>query len=274
MRHDKIILGWTVLGLLALALVLGVGVDSGTHTTYINGSRIQSPSFNATGNISVGANSSTYLDNWGATFNRTNITRANISALNAPMNAAGFAINNPVLSNATLKDAMNLNSQNLLGLGLVNGTSGSIIRLIPTSCFYFQNSTGQYLLQICDAAADAVEMMKLSGSVSPQFNNTYNMGTTALAWKEIHGVTIIPGDINFGNGFKIVESSVSDESNGVPRLYFINDKNQTIMSLDGNGNVQFKGGITPNFVFTDKEYDKLNLHVNKTRQKATGYRVG
>lgn len=107
----------------------------------------------------------------------------------------------------------------------------------------------------------------------PSTNNSIDIGNSSLKFKTGFFVTTDVGDIMFGNDFKIVESLASDEVDGIPRLYFINDLNQTIMSLDQDGNMRMAGTHTPNFVFTNNEYDNLNLHHNETRQIQRGLYV-
>lgn len=246
------------LGLLILALGVGLGISSETHTTYINGSRVQSPAFNATGNVTI---------------NDTLRLFGNGSVRGAILDA-----------NTRMGGNLSTNGQNVTNITYLIGhnttTNPNIVIIMPPNgCLMIWNATvgndtDHLKVQICDADRTGQTVLTLRGSIAPDANNTWNSGVSGQAWKENHAVTQFAGDINFGNGFKIVESLASDESDGIPKLYFIDNKNNTIMAM-GGGSIYIKGAGAVNLSrsFSNKEYDKFNLWTNTTRAKAMGYKT-
>lgn len=111
------------------------------------------------------------------------------------------------------------------------------------------------------------------GHFLPRANNTLDIGSSTLKWKTGFFVTTDVGDVMFGNDFKIVESMASDEVDGKARLYFVNQFNETIMSLTEDGDMHLAGDLHTFHNFAPGIYDRFNLRYNKTRQAQMGLYV-
>ena len=60
-------------------------------------------------------------------------------------------------------------------------------------------------LNIGNSSANIVVNAKHNGAINPQINNTYDLGTSALRWKNIYGDTFIGslnGNASTANGLK------------------------------------------------------------------------
>ena len=80
-----------------------------------------------------------------------------------------------------------------------------------------------------------------SGNVVPGANNTGSLGTDALRWASIYGVSIYSGDVILENQFRITEGDkVGEEADSV---VFVNADDEKIMKLDAKGNLWIKGEI-------------------------------
>lgn len=96
------------------------------------------------------------------------------------------------------------------------------------------------------------------GDVLPGTDNTVSMGTVSKQFSDVRSVLINGADYIFANSMRMVESFPDEESDGLPRIYWINDLNQTIGSLDRDGNLRLRGTIEENFAFDDTEFGRFS----------------
>lgn len=121
-----------VLGLFLAALFVGVGIDSETHTTYINGSRVQSPELVAVGNLTVGnttnasANAVTRIYANG-TVQRTNTSTGAVLPLNFTSNLTFTASNLTIHPNGTIANAQMVGCSGCIEVNASKVTTGSYV---------------------------------------------------------------------------------------------------------------------------------------------------
>ena len=128
------------LGLLFLSLWVGLGISSETHTTYINGSRVQSPGLEAVGNLTVGNATNASANSVTRIYANGSIQRVNTSTgAVLPLNLSNLSFQNSNLSiypNGTIANAvmMGCNGCNIDNVSMSSGQyvgNDTVNRAIP-----------------------------------------------------------------------------------------------------------------------------------------------
>jgi len=109
-------------------------------------------------------------------------------------------------------------------LNITNTTTGN-------SMLFVNGSSGNVGI----GTTSPTEKLQVAGNITPNANNTYDLGNNTLRWREIYGVSIYSGDIILENRFRITEMSDGIE--------FRNPYGEAIMTLDSQGNLWIKGEI-------------------------------
>jgi hypothetical protein len=85
--------------------------------------------------------------------------------------------------------------------------------------------------------------VKVDGGVGPSLNNTYDLGSNTMRWRDIF---IGPHSIHIGNGPNDQANLSHSNSNGLSRLTIDADDNGTFdFYLAGNGDFMFTGALMP-----------------------------
>lgn len=168
-----------IAALFILAVLIAGGVPSETHTTYINGSRVQSPELIGVGNLTAGnvtnnTNNSVVRIYPNGTIQRTNTSTGAVLPLKLGgiLNASGFAIPNAVLDNATIAFGSSLQTNKMTS-----------IHLIPLNATGWDWKPGTTLAEVYPTYRTYVDFANVNYSFARFVANVQGSNNTAGAGK-------------------------------------------------------------------------------------------
>jgi hypothetical protein len=142
-------------------------------------------------------------------------------------------------------------------LGATNGTTNPLVvnRFVNlnTNTLAFTNNNGSSSLLILQGSSDHVGIgtatpnsfkLEVAGHVGPAVNNTYDLGSNSLRWRDIY---VGPSSLHIGTGSGDQTTLSYSNVSGVKKFNIDPDDDGDIQfNIDGTGNLEFTGAFEPN----------------------------
>ena len=222
----------------------------GISTTGVNRATIDSTGLTVAGALSATSLSGTCVSSV------TNSTAGNVAASSSAVKVAydlAFGANvNSLFANSNLSDIGNVpNALSNIGLGSNNSVSFSNVSV--TGDFY-KNGV------LFEGGSGGLDVTSISSNVTPTINNTYDLGTENLRWRNIH----LGGNaISFGDGTVVNTTNWNYLTNYI----FPTQQTVTVRKLM-DGSSQFHSAFISNgtvYVFGNNESGQLGLNDTTSR---------